>query len=399
MHGGSICAQQKNIEYYLEALKSNHPATMDFENQAKLSELDNMKIKAESKLPAVFATANIMKAPLINGVGYDEAITNGALYSTLINAEESILNPVYKFETKKNILQASHLRFQGKLSSREIEKQVIDQYIQCYTGQLLLSSAKDLRVLMQEQFNMGNVLAKSGILKASDILLLEIEMGNEDLKITELQLQFSKNLSDLNSLCGLTDTLEANLSSIDLSIAPNDSTGINFNYQFTIDSLMAENNLAISQQKYKPQLSAFANLGINAVDPANIPSNLGFSAGIDFKVNIYDGKQKKINWQQTQIQLENIDNYKRYFTSQRMQSRQNLLKQVEFVKKEMKIAEEQLDKYKSLLNIYRKGIANGDISVIDYLTVVNTYRKTNDDYINFNQQIQTNINAYNYWNW
>lgn len=394
-----LSAQQRDIVYYLEALKSNHPVIHDFENQARLTELDNMKIKAEYRLPSVFATANLMKAPVINGVGYDEAISNGALYSTLINIEQPILNPSFKMEIELNNIKANKFRFQGQLSAREMEKEATNQYISCFTVQQHLSSARELRKFLGEQYNTSITLAKSGIIKASDILLLEIELGNEDMNITDLQLQFSKEITVLNSLCGLPDTLEAKLSPLDIQIIRNDSTGSNYDYQFTVDSLMAENSLKISGQKYKPQLSAYANLGINAIDPSNIYANRGFSAGIDLKINLFDGHQQKINRQQTQLELESIDNFKRYFTVQRIQSRQNLLNQIGSLRVEMKFAEDQLGKYKTLIAIYHQGLANGDISVLDYLTVLHTYQKTNDAYFNFYQQIQDALNEYNYWNW
>jgi outer membrane protein TolC len=242
------------------------------------------------------------------------------------------------------------------------------------------------------------VLAKSGILKASDIILLEIELLNEDVHITELQSQFSNDLNTLNGLCGLSDTMAVILDSIHIKLNQPDSSGSSFVYQFALDSMIAENSLKISAQKYKPQFSAFVNAGLNAIDPTNIPSNWGFSAGIDLKMNLFDGHQQKINRQQTLIQLETVDNFKRYFIIQRMQMRQNLLKQIESIGLEMHLAEKQLDKYRTLLNIYRQGLVNGDLSVMDYLTVVRTYRKTSDEYLNYNQQIQSAINAYNYWN-
>jgi len=394
-----LFSQQRDINFYMEALRSNHPVIRDFENQARLTELENLKIRSEYRLPNVFATANLMKAPVINGVGYDEAISNGALYSTLINVEQPILNPSYKAESEMNKIKAGRYRFQGQLSLREMEKQVTNQYIMCFTGQQHLLSAKEIRELLEEQYKTSCILAKSGIIKTSDILLLEIELGNEDMNITELHLQFSKDITILNSLCGLNDTLETNFSSLNIQIIRSDSAGSRYDYQFTTDSLIAENSLKISGQKYKPQISAFANLGVNAIDPANIYSNRGFSAGIDLKINLYDGQQQRINRQQTQIQLESIDNFKRFFNIQRIQSRQSLLKQIESIRVEMKLAEDQLNKYKTLLSIYRQGLSNGDISILAYLTILHTYQKTSDEYFNFSQQIQNAINEYNYWTW
>ena len=394
-----IYGQQKDIAYYIDALRANHPVIREYENEAKLSELDNKKLKAGYRLPSVYVTADLMKAPVIRGTGYDEAISNGALYSTMVNAEQPILNSSLKAETEKNNLQATRSRYQGQLSLRELEKHVTDQYIHCYTGQQHLTEAKRLRQLLIEQHNTGTALAKSGILKASDIILIEIELLNEDVHITELQSQFSNDLNILNGLCGLSDTVTVILDTIHIRLIQSDTSGGSFIYQFELDSMIAENSLKISAQKYKPQLSAFVNAGLNAIDPENIHSNWGFSAGIDLKMNLFDGQQQKVNRQQTLIQLETVDNFKRYFIIQRMQARQSLLKQIESVDLEMSLAEKQLDKYRTLLNIYRQGIINGEVSVIDYLTIVRTYQKTSDEYLNYNQQIQSTINAYNYWNW
>ncbi len=394
-----LFAQQRNINYYLEAVKSNHPALKDLENQARMSELDNSKIRSEYRLPSVYATVNLMKAPLVSGVGYDESITNGALYSTLINAEQSIFNPSYKPEVEGNKLQADRYRFQGHALLRDLEKQVTDQYIICYANQQYSQSLIQQKDLLQVQSNTCNRLAKNGLFKVSDLILLDIEIINMTIQNAELQSQVSKDLSILNSLCGLTDTSIVHLDSVNLIINQVDTSHENFNHQFVLDSMIALNNLRISAQKYKPQLSIFANMGFNATDPGNIQNNLGFSAGLDFKMNFYDGRQQKINREQTKIQLESIESNQHYFDIQRMHSKQNILNRIESLSTEKKLAERQLDKYQTLLSIYLQGITNGDYSVLDYLTLLRTFRKLMDEQINYEEQIQSSINSFNYWNW
>ena len=62
-------------------------------------------------------------------------------------------------------------------------------------------------------------------------------------------------------------------------------------------------------------------------------------------------------------------------------------------------AEQQLKDYEVLLNSYKKEILSGQLSIINYTTVLKNMAIVQRDYTLLFSQQQSLINAYNYWNW
>ena len=396
----SLLAQQRNLEYYLQTGIENSPLLKDYQNQASIAGLQDEMLKATYRKPQLSGTAEVMQAPLINGVGYDESITNGGLYAAMVD-QPIFTAPFIKNGQEHNQLIREQSGYNGKLSRRDLEKQITEKYIICYIDLRHQMYMQQLGDLLKEQYNLSLQLARSGVLKASDVILLEIENARQQNQLAALSAQYMGDLSALNTLCGIQDTSKVTIAEPVLTVSDSlPADGISrFLYQYALDSLLTENNRKNFDLKYKPRLDAYANTGLNAVKIPGIQDKFGFSAGLRLSVAIFDGKQKSINQQETTIKLQTLEGYKNYTSNQQFQMRTNFLRQISLAGQRMRLSKEQLKKYDQLIKIYRQELSQGDISVNDFLTTLRTYKSTQDEYLNYYQQKLVTINAFNYWNW
>ncbi len=399
----SLRAQKHDLEYYLRTGVENSPLLKDYQNQTSIAGLEDKMLGATYRKPQLSGSAEIMQAPVINGVGYDEGITNGGLYAATVQIDQPLFTSSFmKTGQEQNRLISEQAGYNGKVSQRDLERQITGKYIACYIDLQHTQYMQQLADLLEEQYNLSQQLAKSGILKASDVILLEIESTRQQNQLAALYAQYKDDLTALNSLCGIEDTGSVTVTEPLLTV--NDSvsgatTLSRFLYKYTLDSMLTRNQQKTFELKYKPRLDAYANTGLNAVKIPGIQDKFGFSAGLRLSVTLYDGQQKSINRQETKIKLQTLENYKQYNATQQILTRTNLLNQIDMAGQRMALSNEQLKKYDQLLTIYRRELAQGDISVTDYLTTLRTYKNTQDEYLNYYQQKLITINAFNYWNW
>src|SRR5204862_4480275 len=83
-------AQQNTLDYYLSHAINNSPLIKDLQNQVLSFSIDSQIVRAGLR-PQVTGNSNNMYAPIIKGIGYDEAITNIAQVSALVSVNKSIL--------------------------------------------------------------------------------------------------------------------------------------------------------------------------------------------------------------------------------------------------------------------------------------------------------------------
>jgi outer membrane protein TolC len=73
---------------------------------------------------------------------------------------------------------------------------------------------------------------------------------------------------------------------------------------FSHDSLATVSQQKVFNDRYLPQLSAFASSGLNSNSIPNIQRHIGASAGVLLTYNIFDGHQKKINQDQQLLRID-----------------------------------------------------------------------------------------------
>lgn len=106
--------------------------------------------------------------------------------------------------------------------------------------------------------------------------------------------------------------------------------------RFQNDRLLVASNQNFFENQYKPQFVAFGNSGLNAVEFRNVERRIDLVIGVALTIPNYDGKQRKITEQQTDLYYESLHFYK---TQREIELKNNM----ESHKAQITIYEESLD--------------------------------------------------------
>ena len=237
-----------------------------------------------------------------------------------------------------------------------------------------------------------------GLIKQTDRLLLEIEIDNRRSDLSNLHARYRTDLSQMFSLCGLTDTGEVTIDTVALTVEPLTDT-VRFERKFELDSIAAVNMQIVSENKYQPRVSLFFNTGLNAVELTGLQRKFGFSAGINFSYPFYDGGQRSITRQQNELSLQTISHYKKNALLQVENNRSAALARIEVQKRNLENLREQMNKYAKVLDISEQELKQGVIPVVDYLTLLRNFIDLKKKLATAENEYQIDINDYNYWNW
>lgn len=151
--------------------------------------------------------------------------------------------------------------------------------------------------------------------------------------------------------------------------------------------------------QYKPRLDLFVNGGIQVGDFAGWYRHFGWSAGLTFSWTIFDGRQKRWKERQIRLQQSSIRAYKDNSEYQRSMRIRQCLSELSKYDKRERILESQLMQYETVLSDYGKEMNVGQVSVLDYITVLRNRIQTEKDRLLLKTNRQLVIAAYNYWNW
>ena len=407
---------QSSLEDYINYAKQNNPQLVDFANQVKINQLESERLYAQYKKPQLGVSANYLFAPIIstdnnkttfqpnaytadNYYGYDLAASNGGTYQGLVNLNVPLFNQsIYQAYSNQTEVNQQISTNSGKLLEHDIEKLVTDQYILCLLNKNQIVFSDSLLLLIQEQIFIVKKMVENGYMKQSDLSLLNIEYQNTLALQAGYKAAYQKSVLSLKAMCGINDTTINILKNISLQISM-DSTGSYYSEKYRLDSMNVMAGQEIFETKYKPQLSFYSNAGLNAVYAPTIPYRFGLSAGITFNWNLYDGNQRSLVKQKSDIQLETISAYEENFFTQNEIRKYNLIKEIETYNSRELIAENQMKEYEKLLSSYKQEILKGQLSIINYVSALKNMSTVKRDYFVLKTNKLLLINAYNYWNW
>lgn len=406
---------QTNLAFYINAATQNSPLIADVKNQNKANQFEVDRLKAFYTKPQVAITANYLFAPIVSTddnktklqlnsqgadkyFGYDLGATNGGQYQALLG----VTQPLYNGQRLQTIAEQFNITNQvnennAKLTAHDIEKIITDQYILCLQDIKLTQYAEAMVKLLAEQKDVLRKLVEATIYKQSDLTLINIEYQNFLGQLANCKANYRRDLLDLKVLAAINDT-SVTLQNTELTPTASLENSA-FIEKYKIDSLSLLNQQKLFELKYKPQVFAFANTGLNATYIGDLPRRLGVSGGISLVYNLFDGNQKNINKSKVNIQLKSLTTYKDNFETQNNIRKAKLLQELASYAERISIAEQQMQEYKTLLVAYKKEIVAGQLSIINYITTLKNMAMVQRDYTLLFSQKQSIINAYNYWNW
>ncbi len=409
-------SQTRDLNFYIEQAKTNSPIINRAKNDNKLLQLDIQKVNSVLRKPIVNVDASVLFSPIIshdnNGSkvywvskgadlynGYDLAYTDGGQYQAYISVEQPLfLGKTFQSYNNKADIKNSLNKNSIRLTQHELEQLVSRQYILCEMAKQQSEISKSLLDKLNEQLILMSKLVENAIYKQTDLMLLQIETENFRMEYEKYVSDYKTNISDLNLLCGIIDTSTVEIRNVSFEIIPDTILKSNFMNKYKLDSMNIAAQQDLYNQKYRPQLSLFANAGLNAI---YVPSfnRIGFATGVNFTWNIYDGNQKEIQKQKSIVELQNIIFEKHNFIKQNKINKDKYLNQISATDKQISIVEKQLREYEKLIKLYTLELSQGQLSVMDLKNIIRDVASKKQEHLRLRMQKQLLINSYNYWNY
>jgi outer membrane protein TolC len=384
-----IYAQHKDLNFYLQQAMQNSPLLQDYQNQVRSNRIDSMRIRAEKGIQ-VEALSTGTYAPVIQGWGYDEAITNIADVSAALSVSKDITSR-RNLQNQYNALyyQNRSLLHSQHISALDLRKQVTVQYIDAYGDFLELQSSTEVQHVLQQQEVILKKLTEQGIYKQTEYLALLVRLNQQEITVDQNRSQYATDIALLNLLCGIRDTSEQLLSDPGLSVdSLFDMRQTVFYQRFITDSMALDLQNRQIDFDYQPKLSLFADGGYHssfAVDPL---TNVGASAGFSFTVPLYDGHQRNMQHDKITIAEQTRAGYSAFYSHQYYQQVDMLMQQLQSINSIRNKAQKQVEYSQTLVDASQKLINSGEISIADYMLAIGNW-------IDANQSLTANkLSAY-----
>jgi outer membrane protein TolC len=390
--------QQHGLDYYFSHAKSNSPLLADYRNQMQSARVDSQMIKASQKIQVNGVSANYY-APVISGYGYDNIITNGAQVSAFVQANKNIIssaNLASQYETIRLLKES--IGNTAQVAEKDLRKTITTQYITVYGDFQTWTFSREILNLYQSEESILKRLTQAGVYKQTDYLTFYVSYQQQSLLVRQSEIQFRNDCATLNYMSGIVDTSLVELEAPDLNMGMMpDILNSPFYRQYTLDSLNLVNQQKTVFYAYKPKINVYADAGYNSSLQYEPYKNFGLSAGLNFSVPIYDGKQRKMKYQKINIAEDTRQHYKDYFLRQYNQQIAQLNQQLRSTESLINDINGQIKYSSTLIDVNKKLLESGEVRITDLILTINTFLNArnllNQNYVN-RMQI---INQINYW--
>lgn len=390
---------QKDLDYFINNSQLNNPKITELQDLILANSLDSQLVFAGNKWQ-VTGSGNAYYAPVINGYGYDAAITNGQQFSTLIGFNKPIYNKRNLSLQYKNLqLQKDSLQVSSAISKQDIKKAIVTQYIITYGDQLQLDFNDEVIHLLTNEEILLKKLTQKNVYKQSDYLSFVVTLQQQQLTRNQLLVQFKNNYATLNYLAGIIDTSTEKLNAPDIEVVRNfDTVNSPFFLSYKIDSLRILNERSIIDVGYHPKINLFADAGYQSTFTISPYKNWGTNAGINVTIPIYDGHQKQLQYSKLNIEERTRQKQKEFFTSQFTQQIQQLTQQLNELENLTGSINQQIKYLQTLIEVNGKLLQTGDIRITDYVLALNNYITSKNLVVQNQIAKYLVIHQLNYWN-
>lgn len=408
--------QGNSLSYYIEAAKQNSPLLNDYRNQIRIEQDESQRLKAMYRHSRLEVNGDYLFVPIVskNGgrtsfqwnardavdyYGYDLGESSGFLHAGVTWAQPLLGNSSYKVAQEQSRINTEIARNHIRLEEHQLERAVTEQYLLCLLDQTQAAFADSVGAVLVRQKEIVCRLVENGLAKESDLQLLAIEQeANEELRLSTRQ-SYHTHLMDLNLLCGIGDTSDVPLADVGVELHRPYMYNSLFTEQYRLDSLNTAASLRSFNLQYKPRLDFFVNGGLQVGDFAGWYRHFGWSAGLTFRWTIFDGRQKRWKQRQATWQQESIRAYKENAEYQRRMRLRQCLAELDKYDRRADALQRQLSGYDEVLSSYAKEVEAGQVSVLDYITVLRNKIQAERDCLLLRTNRQLVITTYNYWNY
>ena len=404
----------RSLDYYKNSAHENNPALLENKNLQQFNNLQNNITLAQFRKPQINITADYLFAPFFfnygrfisitqnptkDAYGYDVNLSNGSLYAGQLNAALPLFSGgIIKSFNYQNSVQNEVLKNINNQLVHDLDNNITNQYITIYQIQQLLTFQETIILHVEDRKKIQEVLVQKGLSQQNEYLLLDIELKQRRFDVQQLKIKLYDAFSSLNNTCLIQDstTYIVDPPTIPLSAPRNQ---YNFQKKFELDSTEVIARQEVFNIKYRPQLTAYGNAGLNSSTTENIAHNTGISAGLHLLIPIYDGGQKKTVVEQNKLLLENSRNFLKQNSILIENNLAALQQQINLTRQSLEMIDSELLTQETLLQILKDKVVTGQISVTDYLIALQNYETSNQNKIQTRTNLWLLINKYNYYNW
>ena len=390
--------QNCTLDGYLDLGIANSPVLKDLSNQIRSNQYDSLIARA-TFLPQVNFNGSMMYAPVINGWGYSEVITNGQNLGGTVNVSQQLFNQkTREANYEKYTLEAGNLDNARKISLQELKKAITAQYL---TAIAALEDKKYQQEVLATLGNESRVLkawTEKGIYRQTDYLSLQVEIMNLERNIGDLDLQYRKEYWNLKLICGIADTAfcDLQLPTISDTLTPKTEHSIYFR-KFMIDSLQISNEKRLTDRRYQPAFSWFADGGLVNNEPRYLYQNFGLSVGMSMTLPVFDGNQRKINYDKIRMREETRKNYQENFRFRYQAQLKQLSAELEKVRLLKGENEKQIAMVRELIEADRVLLNAGSLAVTDYILALKNLIDVRHAGLLYQIRTQYILNEINFW--
>ncbi|MHB1920891.1 MAG: TolC family protein [Chitinophagaceae bacterium] len=392
-------AQTKTLDFYVQQGLSNSPLLKDYQNQIRSSVYDSLLIRATQR-PLVLANGQVLFAPSIGGFGYDPNASNNGNFAALAVATQPLFTKkILQPQFRSIQLQDSSIENSSHLSRLDLKRKIIAQYLIAYADKDQYQSNQSVNQLLKTQLTLLKQMVKQGTYQETDYLTFLVALQSQEITLQQLDLQYHSDVATLNYLCGILDTSKVVLASPSISLQETPLlTSSPFFQQYRIDSLKILNNKALINNKYRPSLSWYADAGYEASGLNVGYKNFGTSFGLNFSVPIYDGHQRKLEYEKLGLAENTREQYSSYFHTQYQQQIDQLQQQLLSTDQLISQISNRLQTARVLIDISKKQLNIGSLRIVDYILSINNYLQIKNNLRQEKINRWMVINQLNYWN-
>ena len=187
-------SQEQTLDYFLQQGIKNSPLIRDLNGQIRSNRIDSLLIKAMNK-PRVEFRGYAFYAPVVNNFGYSEILTNIANLTSVMSVSQQLFNKkTVETNLLKTGIQKQSLANTVRLTENSLKKAVTSAYLDAWSIYSDISVNLELLSFAKEQEKILKSLTASGIYKQTDYLSFMIDLQGQELQVSELNLQFRKQI-------------------------------------------------------------------------------------------------------------------------------------------------------------------------------------------------------------
>ncbi len=391
--------QQKDLNYFIDQSLQNDPRIFELRNQILQNKVDSQLIVAGNKWQLT-GNGNAYYAPIVNGWGYDEPITNGQQLSALVSLNKHIYNKrnlTLQFESLQ--LQNDSLNNTVAIQNQDLKKSIINQYITTFGDQLQLEFNDQIINLLSDEEQILKVLTQKNVYKQSDYLSFLVTLQQQQLTRNQTWVQYKMDYDSLNYLAGIVDTTTERLAPPNIQVIKNyQAKESPFFLSYKYDSLRIQNERNLAENQYKPKVNLFADAGYQSTFTVTPYKNFGYSFGINLSVPIFDGGQKQLQFEKLNIRERTLQKKKEFFNNQYEQQIRELQQQLNDLESLTVTINKQIEYLETLIKVNGKLLETGDIKITDYVLALNNYITAKNLVVQNQMARYQVIQQLNYWN-